>query len=143
MGRPSKKTPAETAVKAALEAAQAYADAEENSAGAADALTLADEALVAAEAAVADAGLNDEFAAALESARVMIGVELPEGPPEPEPEPEPEPVIDYHTIAPGKAITSKRGILGPGERINIDDLPDGAKALRAFVKSGHVLKPAG
>ena len=50
--------------------------------------------------------------------------------------------MDYHTIAEGHSITSRRGILGPGKRIDVDDLPGGAKALKAFVKSGHVLKPA-
>ena len=139
MGRPNKKTVAENAVKAALEAAQAHVDqpdAEADSAEGAETLAAADEALAEAEAAVSAAGLDDQFAATLETARVMIG-----GAP-PEPAAPPEPVIDYHTIAPGKALTSKRGILGPGARIDAKDLPEGDKALKAFVKSGHVLKPA-
>ena len=136
MGKPSKKTLAENAVKAALEAAQAFADIEENPAAEADALTTADAALAEAEAAVSAAGLDDEFAATMETIRTMIGAAPPE------PAAPPAPVADYHTIAPGKAVTSKRGILGPGDRINPDDLPGADKALKAFVKSGHVLAPA-
>jgi hypothetical protein len=60
-----------------------------------------------------------------------------EKPPEPEPEPEPE---RKFYIAAGKAITSKRGILSDGDEIKVGDLPDGLKALKTFVKSGHVVK---
>ena len=136
MGKPSKKTIAESAVKVALEAAQAFADVTDPE-GETDALQAADEALAEAEAAVSVAGLDDQFATTLETARVMIGAAPPE-PAAPTP-----PVVDYHTIAPGKSITTKRGILGPGVRIDAKDLPEGDKALKAFVKSGHVLKPAG
>lgn len=44
------------------------------------------------------------------------------------------------SIAPGKALTTKRGLLGPGEEIKADDLAGGKKALTAFVKSKHVIK---
>lgn len=40
----------------------------------------------------------------------------------------------------GKAITSKRGILGEGDEIKADDLAGGKEALEAFIKSGHVAK---
>lgn len=43
-------------------------------------------------------------------------------------------------IMPGKALTSKRGILGPGDAIAPDDIAGGEDALRKFVKSGHVGK---
>lgn len=43
-------------------------------------------------------------------------------------------------VVPGKAITSKRGILADGDEIKADDLAGGKEALDAFVKSGHVGK---
>jgi hypothetical protein len=57
---------------------------------------------------------------------------------EPEPE-EKEPELKFYIVA-GKAITSQRGILSDGDEIKVGDLPDGLKALKAFVKSGHVVK---
>jgi purine-binding chemotaxis protein CheW len=63
----------------------------------------------------------------------------PEPKPEPEPESEPEPELKFYIVA-GKALTSKRGILSDGDEINAEDLPDGLKALKAFVKSGYVVK---
>jgi purine-binding chemotaxis protein CheW len=67
--------------------------------------------------------------------------EAPDSEPEPEPEPEsePEPELKFYIVA-GKALTSKRGILSDGDEINAEDLPDGLKALKAFVKSGYVIK---
>lgn len=44
------------------------------------------------------------------------------------------------SVAPGKAITSKRGILSDGAEIKADDLAGGKESLDAFVKSGHVVK---
>lgn len=44
------------------------------------------------------------------------------------------------SVAAGKAITSKRGILSDGDEIKADDLAGGKEALDAFVKSGHVAK---
>ena len=44
------------------------------------------------------------------------------------------------SVASGKAITSKRGILSDGDEIKADDLAGGKEALDAFVKSGHVAK---
>ncbi len=52
---------------------------------------------------------------------------------------EKEPELKFY-IAEGKAITSKRGILSDGDEIKEQDLPDGLEALKAFVKSGHVVK---
>jgi hypothetical protein len=54
-----------------------------------------------------------------------------------EPEPEPEP--KFYIVA-GKAITSERGILSDGDEIKEHDLPGGLKAVKAFVKSGYVVK---
>jgi hypothetical protein len=65
--------------------------------------------------------------------------EAPDSEPEPEPESEPEPELKFYIVA-GKALTSKRGILSDGDEINAEDLPDGLKALKAFVKSGYVVK---
>jgi hypothetical protein len=44
------------------------------------------------------------------------------------------------SVAPGKAITSKRGILSEGDEVKAEDFPTGDKALKAFVKSGHIVK---
>ena len=44
------------------------------------------------------------------------------------------------SVAAGKAITSKRGILSDGDEIKADDLAGGKEALDAFVKSGHVAR---
>jgi len=44
------------------------------------------------------------------------------------------------TIAKGKAITTKRGILGEGDEIKIKDLEGGKEAIDSFVKSGHIDK---
>lgn len=45
-----------------------------------------------------------------------------------------------YSIAKGRAITSRRGILADGDEIKENDLAGGQKALDAFVKSGHVVK---
>lgn len=43
-------------------------------------------------------------------------------------------------IAEGKALTSKRGILGPGDEVKVDYLPGGKDTFDKFVKSGHIKK---
>lgn len=43
-------------------------------------------------------------------------------------------------IAEGKALTTKRGLLGPRREIKAEDLAGGEKALKAFVKTKHVIK---
>ena len=45
-----------------------------------------------------------------------------------------------YTIADGKAITTKRGILAEGDEIKVKDLPGGKESLDAFIKTGHVVK---
>ena len=45
-----------------------------------------------------------------------------------------------YTIANGKAITTKRGILAEGDEIKAKDLPGGKEAIDKFVKSGHIVK---
>ena len=59
-------------------------------------------------------------------------------PEEKEPE-EKEPELKFYIVA-GKAITSQRGILSDGDEIKEQDLPGGLTALKAFVKSGYVVK---
>lgn len=44
------------------------------------------------------------------------------------------------SVAPGKAITSKRGILSDGDEIEVGDLAGGEEALDALVKSYHVIR---
>ena len=45
-------------------------------------------------------------------------------------------------VAPGKALTSKKGILSgdTSDEVKAEYLPGGKEALGSFVKSGHVLK---
>ena len=50
-----------------------------------------------------------------------------------------------HVVAPGKSITTRRGILGEGEPIEARDLDDlkkegGGDRIRDFVKTGHIVK---
>ena len=44
------------------------------------------------------------------------------------------------SVGKGKALTTKRGILGGGEEVTAEDLPGGKDALTALVESGHVVK---
>lgn len=43
-------------------------------------------------------------------------------------------------IAEGKALTSKKGILGPGDEAKAEFFPRGQEAIDLFVKTGHILK---
>lgn len=43
-------------------------------------------------------------------------------------------------VSKGKSITSRRGILADGDEITVKDLAGGEKAIKAFVKSGHISK---
>ena len=45
-----------------------------------------------------------------------------------------------YTVADGKSLTTKRGILGDGAQIKAEDLAGGQEAIDAFLKSGHVVK---
>jgi len=45
-----------------------------------------------------------------------------------------------YQIAPGKALTSLRGILGPGERVSARDFAGGQPNLDELVAKGHVVK---
>lgn len=45
-----------------------------------------------------------------------------------------------YSLAKGKSLTTKRGILSDGDEITASHLAGGQKALDAFVKSGHVVK---
>jgi len=76
----------------------------------------------------------------------------PESAPEPEPEPElapapapelapapaPAPAPARYRIVEGKAVTSKRGILGPGVEVKAEYLTGGATSLDALVAAGYV-----
>jgi hypothetical protein len=79
---------------------------------------------------------NAELSAILKDLKASAEPEPEEKEPEPE---EKEPELKFYIVA-GKAITSQRGILSDGDEIKEQDLPDGLKALTAFVKSGHVVK---
>lgn len=54
-----------------------------------------------------------------------------------DPEPDEKPVFEY-SVAPGKAITTKRGILADGEEITKKDIPE--DAFKSFLKSGQIKK---
>jgi hypothetical protein len=43
-----------------------------------------------------------------------------------------------YVIADGVAITSLKGVLGPGKEVSMKDIP--AKSFKAFVESGHIKK---
>jgi hypothetical protein len=68
-------------------------------------------------------------------------------PAEPAPaEPAPaEPAAAEYTVAPGKAITSKKGILSgdTADEVTADMLAGGDEAIKSFVKSGHIIENKG
>jgi hypothetical protein len=86
---------------------------------------------------------NAELSAILKDLKASAEPEPEEKEPEPEEkEPEPEekePELKFYIVA-GKAITSQRGILSDGDEIKEQDLPGGLTALKAFVKSGYVVR---
>lgn len=61
------------------------------------------------------------------------------GPPQAEAMPLTRPGFPY-SIAPGSAITSKRGVLGPGDEVKASDLPGGRESLDQHVAAGRVIK---
>ena len=50
-----------------------------------------------------------------------------------------KPVYPF-SVAPGKSITSKRGIRADGEEIKAEDLPGGEETLASLVKRGYVIE---
>jgi hypothetical protein len=79
---------------------------------------------------------NAELSAILKDLKASAEPEPEEKEPEPE---EKEPELKFYIVA-GKAITSQRGILSDGDEIKEQDLPGGLTALKAFVKSGYVVR---
>ncbi len=61
------------------------------------------------------------------------------GPPKLRSADNPIPTHPYE-IAPGKSLTCKRGVLGPGQEIRECDVSGGKDQLEHLVKRGHVLK---
>jgi hypothetical protein len=51
-----------------------------------------------------------------------------------------EPRDPAPVVAAGQSITTKRGILGPGEEIGPDDLGGGMESLVALHKAGYVVE---
>jgi hypothetical protein len=106
--------------------------------------TLADKMLAAAAAKNAEAGevTEEQRAASLaemsEQGTDTGGDTPPEYPPE-EREPEPAPAAPF-SIAEGKALTCKRGMIAEGEEVTAGDFPGGEERLAELVKSGHVVK---
>lgn len=43
-------------------------------------------------------------------------------------------------IAAGCALTSKRGILGPGEYVSDSDFPGGRETIDKHIKTGHIIE---
>ena len=56
------------------------------------------------------------------------------------PAPPVKPVVTTYRIAPGKAITSKKGVLGPGKEVKAEYLNGGQKTMDASIQSGHIIK---
>jgi len=52
----------------------------------------------------------------------------------------PKPKKPPYYIMPGKAITSKRGILGPDDEVKAEYLAGGQEALDDFVETGYIGK---
>ena len=52
--------------------------------------------------------------------------------------PAPAPAPARYRIVEGKAVTSKRGILGPGVEVKVEYLTGGAKSLAELVAAGYV-----
>jgi hypothetical protein len=44
------------------------------------------------------------------------------------------------TVAPGKSLMTKRGILGEGAEVRVSDFGNGQDSLDKFIESGHILK---
>ncbi len=45
-----------------------------------------------------------------------------------------------YSMAPGKSITSRRGIVGPGEEVRAEWFVGGKDTIEKCVKSGHIVK---
>lgn len=45
-----------------------------------------------------------------------------------------------YSVKSGKSITSKRGILGEGEEVKVEDLPGGQKTIDDLIERGYVEK---
>jgi hypothetical protein len=61
------------------------------------------------------------------------------GPPEPPKAPEPK-LRHAYQVAPGKALTTLRGVLGPGDEMRATDCSGGVEQLEHLVASGYLLK---
>jgi hypothetical protein len=62
---------------------------------------------------------------------------------EPVPDPEPEPEIEsepVYTVPEGKSISSKRGVIGPGQVIEARDVPNGQATLDDLYAAGLLIK---
>jgi len=51
-----------------------------------------------------------------------------------------EVIKSIYKVAPGKSITSKKGILGPGEEVKTEYMSGGQKTIDDRIKSGHIIK---
>jgi hypothetical protein len=61
------------------------------------------------------------------------------GPPEPPKPPAPKLRHPYQ-VAPGKSLTTLRGVLGPGDEMRATDCADGVEQLERLVAGGYLLK---
>jgi len=46
-------------------------------------------------------------------------------------------------VAEGKSLTSKKGIVATGKKVDATFFPDGQSTLKALVKSGHITEVKG
>ena len=172
----SKKKVAEEAAEAALEAAQAFVDADPKTP---ELLGEAHGAIKDAMDAAEKAGTLDDHKRSIETAQAMLDGDDVDAEADAEAEAEAEAAAaaeakatadaeaaaaaeakatadaeaaavvaageeaKYHHIAPGKALTSLKGILGEGRRVIAEDLPGGEATLKANVESGYIVPPVG
>lgn len=53
--------------------------------------------------------------------------------------PKEEKVFAY-AVAAGKSLTTRKGIIGPGQEIKAEHVSGGMDTIEKFVKSGHIVK---
>ena len=65
-----------------------------------------------------------------------------EAPPEPEVEAPPEPEVEAfpYSIAPGKSVTCKKGVLADGDEMKVEFIHGGQDSLDKLIKRKYVIK---
>lgn len=79
----------------------------------------------------------EEYAPEPNAAPMVLDTDQPEPEPEPEPAAAAEPT-NVHRVAEGKSITSKRGVLGPGDEVRPEYFVGGESVLADLIEKGLV-----